>query len=410
MPRLEVKHHVRMRSNFQCWGRYFNADKTHRIRTYHYKILSLAKKNYLPAILISLLIALPLALIYFFPQQTRQLVAQGAASLLRIIHERSTQVSPANQTPVPPPAVTPGHIEPPPGETPVASPEETPAVSTIFGLPVPPFFQPKPPPIKLPHIGPVQFSKKTLYSCPLFESVVQLQDADTFLDIGLPGAANRANDAVTTYGDEPFEEFVKRCRGAVVANGTFFSKDDQKRVMGNMVAAGEFLKYSQWENYGTTFGLRSGNKPEMITARDEGQPAWENYWFSITCGPRLLKHGQTWVYPEVEGFADSHVLGVGPRTAIGFSQAGDKLYLVTFVNGLSLPQEAHIMKELGCYEAMNMDGGASRALAHNGTIVMKAGRSLTNVIVVYDSLHRAPDGLRRSWLRFQDGNHPTPPR
>jgi len=377
------------------------------LETLNHGTMANMKKN-LPGILLLLLLAVPVGLSYYFPQQSRQLVANIAASLLQSIKEHSkTQVStsaPTPTTPNPPPST-----EPSASESPTAPEPPNPPVSTIFGLPVPPFFMPPPPPINRPHICPVEFTKKTISQCPLFETVVQLQDADTFLDIGLPGAANHANDASTTYGDEAFEEFVKRCRGAVVVNGTFFSKDDQKRVMGNMVARGEYLKYSRWENYGTTLGLKSGNKPEMITAREEGQPHWENYWFSITCGPRLLKHGQTRVVPDVEGFTDSHVLGIGPRTAIGFSQAGDKLYLVTFVNGLSLPDEAHIMKELGCYEAMNMDGGASRALAHNGAILMKAGRPLTNVIVVYDSAHHAPDGLRRSWFRFQDGMHPTAP-
>ncbi|WNZ46214.1 hypothetical protein Q2T42_30975 [Leptolyngbya boryana CZ1] len=48
--------------------------------------------------------------------------------------------------------------------------------------------------------------------------------------------------------------------------------DEQKRVMGNMVAAGRFLKYSPWENYGTTLGLKRGNQLEMVTARTEGSP------------------------------------------------------------------------------------------------------------------------------------------
>jgi hypothetical protein len=363
--------------------------------------MSTIGRNILVLFFFALLVAVPVILFQFFPQQSRQLVANSSAALLRLIHEHTTTKVSPSAAPVPPTT-----------EAPPVAPPENPPVSTFFGLPVPPLFMSPPPPppqLNRPHIGPVQFSKKTIDHCPLFETIVQLQDADTFLDIALPGAANHANDAATTFGDEPFEEFVKRCRGAVVVNGTFFSKDDQKRVMGNMVAGGEFLKYSRWENYGTTLGLRTGNKPEMITAREEGQPQWENYWFSITCGPRLLKHGQSWVKPEAEGFTDSHVLGVGPRTAIGFSQAGDKLYLVTFVNGLSLNDEAHIMKELGCYEAMNMDGGASRALAHNGTILMKAGRPLTNVIVVYDCVQHAPGELRRSWFRFQDGIHPTPP-
>jgi hypothetical protein len=59
------------------------------------------------------------------------------------------------------------------------------------------------------------------------------------------------------------------------------------------------------------------------------------------------------------------------------------------------------MKAIGCYEAMNLDSGASRALAHNGSILIHAGRPLTNVIIVYDKLHPAPQALVKSWQRFQ---------
>ncbi|MEG4501791.1 hypothetical protein QUB05_32075 [Microcoleus sp. F10-C6] len=38
----------------------------------------------------------------------------------------------------------------------------------------------------------------------------------------------------------------------------------------------------------------------------------------MTCGPRLVKGGKVWLSPLSEGFKDSHVVGVGSRTAIGF--------------------------------------------------------------------------------------------
>ena len=90
----------------------------------------------------------------------------------------------------------------------------------------------------------------------------------------------------------------------------------------------------------------------MVTARSEGKPNWKDHWFSLTCGPRLLKEGEIWLAPEIEGFTDSHVLTIGPRAAIGYPKSKDKLYIVTFMNGLSLEQEAKLMKEIGCYEAM----------------------------------------------------------
>lgn len=266
-----------------------------------------------------------------------------------------------------------------------------------------------PSPTKRKHHAPVKFRKLKLETCPLYETIVDLDDADTYLQIALANNALTANAAGETHGHEEFDSLVRKYPGTVVLNGTFFSKDDEERVMGNMVSNGRFLKYSQWENFGTTFGLKENNEPEMVTARVDGaQPDWTREWFSITCGPRLLKDGEEAVAPEREGFSDSHVLGIGPRVAMGYSKAKRQLMFVTFVNGLSLKQEAHLMKLLGCTDAMNLDGGASRALAYNGKTVMRAGRPLTNVIVVYDKSHPAPSLVVKSWEQFQYDGHAVP--
>lgn len=195
-----------------------------------------------------------------------------------------------------------------------------------------------------------------------------------------------------------------------MVNGTFFSKDDEKRVMGNIVTEGEFRKYSPWENYGTTFGIKANNELEMVTARLEGQPKWEDYWFSLTCGPRLLKQGAIAVAAEEEGFQDSHVFTIGPRSAIGFNRKKRQLIYCAFLRGLSLEKEAELMLAAGCDEAMNLDGGASRALATDGRVILKPGRALTNVLIVYDSCHPAPAAVTESWNLFQDGARPAVPQ
>jgi exopolysaccharide biosynthesis protein len=247
----------------------------------------------------------------------------------------------------------------------------------------------------------VQFAKKTVNGIPLYIVTLDLTDPETYLVVRLPKNAKEANSTTYTAGHENFDQFVKQYPAAAIVNGTFFSKDDQERVMGNMVSEGKMLKYSPWENYGTTLSLGPGDRPEMVTARAEGKPLWNEKWFSLTCGPRLLEHGEIWDDALLEGFTDSHVLGIGPRSAIGYPKSGDKLYLVTFLRGLDLRTEAKLMKGLGCYEAMNLDGGASKALSHNNKVIMEPGRGLTNVLVVYDSVHKAPPGVVSDWEQYQ---------
>ncbi|MBO1053846.1 MAG: phosphodiester glycosidase family protein [Dolichospermum sp. DET73] len=253
----------------------------------------------------------------------------------------------------------------------------------------------------------VQVNKSQINGIPFYQTIVDLTDPKTFITMGLAKNAAFANTIQKTSGDEEFSKLVARYKAAVVANGTFFAKNPQKTVMGNMVAGGNFVKYSRWENFGTTLGLGVGNKPEMVTARIDGKPEWNKHWFSLTCGPRLLRQGEIRLNPRIEGFKDPAVLGNSARTAIGFTQDGTKLILANFEINLTLQQEAEAMKAIGCYEAMNLDGGASRALANKTNIIVPAGRPLTNVIVIYDVTNPAPTDLQQAWLKFQQGERPA---
>jgi exopolysaccharide biosynthesis protein len=256
-----------------------------------------------------------------------------------------------------------------------------------------------------PKAEPIGVSWRKVAGESIYVTTIDLNDPHTFLTIGLANQATQANSARSTKGDEGFVPLVRRHEAAITASGTFFSMDAQKRVMGNLVAGGKMLKYSPWENYGTTLGLQAGNRMEMVTARVEGKPQWQRHWFSLTAGPRLLRQGKQWIHPRLEGFADRGVMdGKALRAAVGYPQGSSKLLLVTFLSPVSLQKEAQIMQHLGCDEAMNLDGGTSLALAKGNKILQSAGRGLTNVITVYDVNHPAPVGLRQSWWQFQRGS------
>lgn len=252
---------------------------------------------------------------------------------------------------------------------------------------------------------PIRVQRRTVAGVPLYQTTIDLADPNTYIAIGL------ANNPVLTLpdganGDESFSRMVARYHAGVVASGTFFSKDAERRLMGNMVSMGQFLKYSPSENYGTTLGLRQGNQPEMVTARVDGRPEWEQHWFSLTGGPRLIRQGEIRIAPRTEGFSDPNVMGVANRSAIGFPADRTRLFLVTFLTRLPLWREARVMKAMGCYEAMNLDGGSSVALSQRGRILVAPKRELTNVIVIYDSNHPAPTAIQEAWIRFQNGERP----
>jgi hypothetical protein len=235
---------------------------------------------------------------------------------------------------------------------------------------------------------------------------VDLTNPHTVLDIGLAGGAAKPNQKGASVGAERFEEMVARAKPAAAINGTFFSGDGPKRVMGDMVRGGQLVKYTPWEDGGTTFILHAGNRPEMITERAQGAPDRSSHWLSLTAGPRLLRDGKVYLHPKEEGFKDPDVFGNATRTALGYDKAGGKLLLVSVLTPVSLAQEAKIMQALGTHQAMNLDGGTSQALAVGARTVLSPGRKLTNILSVYDGRHPAPARLAASWDAFGH-SHPV---
>ncbi|MCZ0904806.1 phosphodiester glycosidase family protein, partial [Microcoleus sp. HI-ES] len=74
---------------------------------------------------------------------------------------------------------------------------------------------------------PVEVSRKTVAGASFYLTTIDLADPEIYITIGLANNAAFANTSKVTGGDEPFENMVSRYRAAVVANGTFFGKDEQ---------------------------------------------------------------------------------------------------------------------------------------------------------------------------------------
>ena len=66
-----------------------------------------------------------------------------------------------------------------------------------------------------------------------------------------------------------------------------------------------------------------------------------------------------------------------PRTAMGYTSGGKLIILVIqgrfpgIADGASLIQEAKVLHDLGCYEALNLDGGGSSCMIVNGKETIK---------------------------------------
>lgn len=99
---------------------------------------------------------------------------------------------------------------------------------------------------------------------------------------------------------------------------------------------------------------------------------------AIGGGPNLLKQGEIFITNNDEKmFGGKAINDKHPRTAMGYTKDGKLIILAIEgrfpgnAEGATLPQEAQMLKEIGCWEALNLDGGGSSCLLVNGKPTIK---------------------------------------
>ncbi len=95
-------------------------------------------------------------------------------------------------------------------------------------------------------------------------------------------------------------------------------------------------------------------------------------------GPVLLQNGEIKITNNEElKFTGKAIDDKHPRTAMGFTKDNKLIILVIegrnrgYAEGATLTQEAQIFKDLGCWEALNLDGGGSSCMLVNGKETIK---------------------------------------
>lgn len=116
-------------------------------------------------------------------------------------------------------------------------------------------------------------------------------------------------------------------------------------------------------------------------------------------GPVLVQEGKVFITSKEEHKFGYSEQDMHPRTAIGYTKDNKLIILAVegrnkhIADGASLPQLAEIMINLGCVEALNLDGGGSSCLFVNGknTITPSdkgAQRPVPAVLVIKSSTDR----------------------
>jgi exopolysaccharide biosynthesis protein len=137
---------------------------------------------------------------------------------------------------------------------------------------------------------------------------------------------------------------------------------------GNMtIPAGSYVLSGHGNGNTFVSTMKDGDIVELtLNASANGQPI--NPVWSIGGCPAILSKGV--VLETEDASIISHLPSKEPRTAVGYDETGTKVVMLV-VDGRSDISDgcrtkilADIMREVGCYEAMNFDGGGSTELYH----------------------------------------------
>ncbi|MDD8026009.1 MAG: phosphodiester glycosidase family protein [Acidobacteriota bacterium] len=120
--------------------------------------------------------------------------------------------------------------------------------------------------------------------------------------------------------------------------------------------------------------LAAGTAVEIRTKVEAEPPLPFPPEFLIGGGPRLLAEGKS-IASEAAAFADGFYATRHPRTAIGV-RADGTIVLAAIDGrqpglsvGMTIPELAGLMADLGCVDALNLDGGGSTTMVVKGEVV-----------------------------------------
>ncbi len=166
---------------------------------------------------------------------------------------------------------------------------------------------------------------------------------------------------------------------------------------GNLVYAFQHSVYprqdsSAYFSFKTLMRQKSHKNPDS----SPGSPAKWKMKTAVGGGPVLIQEGKVMITNNEERkFAGDAIFDKHPRTAMGYTRDQRLIILVIqgrfpgIAEGATLVQEAQILLDLGCIEALNLDGGGSTCMLINGKETIRPSdangqRALPAVFMIRD--------------------------
>lgn len=170
---------------------------------------------------------------------------------------------------------------------------------------------------------------------------------------------------------------------AIITNGGFFAMSTGVTVF-NYVTEGKAESYNDLYQWGMGIIGDDGLQYGWLKAKE-----WRDF---IGGYPILLDNKRKCAYDYASGINYR-----ARRTAIGYND--DTIFLVCVENpGMHFPELQNLMLDVGCKYAINLDGGGSTKMLHNGVSVTKdaTNRPVDNVVAIYLKPEKTTEPIKRN--------------
>ncbi len=186
----------------------------------------------------------------------------------------------------------------------------------------------------------------------------------------------------SAFAKDSFGENITETTSAIAVNnsaifainGDYYGFRDTGIIIRNGVAYRD-----KGAREGLAFYKDGSVKAYDETSTDADTLVSEGVWQTVSFGPTVVKNSkQVDGIDDVEvdtNFGNHSIQGQQPRTAIGIIDDNHYVFVVVdgrsegYSVGVTMPELAQIMLDLGCKTAYNIDGGGSSTMYFNGKLV-----------------------------------------
>ncbi|MEA3287439.1 MAG: phosphodiester glycosidase family protein [Candidatus Marinimicrobia bacterium] len=236
------------------------------------------------------------------------------------------------------------------------------------------------------------------------------------VDESLPEIETRVVASTDHDGIETVSDFAQRLQVPVVINGGYFRMDlNPAKHVGILKVDGELIHSAtpsvlrgeqRFYLHRAAIGFHADDQIdiERVSSHGDSVYSWEmpienlpgvpgarrdtvhrcawSYRDILGGGPQLIRDGRIDISVNEEVFFGTSIPQVHPRTAAGITSSGDLILLIVdgrqlISRGVDLEELAEILYDLGCQEAINLDGGGSSALVVNGVLLNRPSGTTT---------------------------------